>query len=235
MSRHATAEVLSAFLDEELETAAVERLEKHLASCQRCRRELSSLRRVVTSVRRLERMAPPPVLAQDVQRHIALSGPPSSPLEWMEQRLGRIHSGSSIFFTFALVTALAVLMYFFAEGVERAGQPRTTLVLPQSPAQSAPAGQEGEIRESAGRSFVLVDGVWRERGVEQRFPDFHVRAESDVGREILRRHPELGSLGDRILLRLEEGIVELRGARRTAERERALREAGSTPGPPTTD
>lgn len=229
MSRHATAEVLSAFLDEELDRPEEQRLEDHLATCQRCRHDLGSLRRVVTSVRRLERMAPPPVLAQNVQRHIALSGSPASPLEWMEQRLGRIHSSSSIFFTFALVTTLAVLLYFFAEGVERAGQPRTALVLPPPPALSAPVGEQGEIRVVDGRSFVLMDGLWRQQDLGQRFADFHVEADSAVGREILRRHPELGSLGNRILLRFEEGVVELRGAWRRAQLDALRRDGAERP------
>jgi len=212
MSRHATAEVLSAYLDDELDASSSLHLAAHLEGCEECRRHLSSLRRVVTSLRRLERMAPPPVLAGSVQRHIALSGRPASPMEWMEERLGRIHTASSIFFTFALITALSVVVYYFAHGVERASQPRTALILTQAPTLPLPTGEVRETRQVAGRTFELVDRVWRERDLGQPFADFHIEADSEAGRMMLALYPDLAGLGARVRLKVGGQVVELRGA-----------------------
>ena len=210
MSRHATAEVLSAYLDDELSAAEHERLAGHLESCDDCRAHLKSMRRVVTSVRRLERMAPPPVLAGDVERHIALSGRPASPMEWMEERLGRIHSASSILFMFALITALAVISYFFAHGVERAQQPRTALVL-NAPELPPLDGRVRATREVEGRTFDLVNRIWRERGIPIDLVDVPVQADGEVGRRLLDAYPGLAELGPRIRLLVDGQVVELRG------------------------
>jgi anti-sigma factor RsiW len=211
MSRHATAEVLSAYLDDELGDAASRRLADHLEGCDDCRARLSSLRRVVNGLRRLERTAPPPVLAQEVERRLALSGRPAGRFERLEERLRGLPQSSSVFFTFALVVALAWLLFLFAHGVDRSQRPRTALVLGSPPTAPELTGEVRETRQAAGRTFDLVDGVWRQRGLERKLAEFDVDAGSDAGREILAVYPDLATLGDRILLQLEGSVVELRG------------------------
>lgn len=208
MSRHATAEVLSAYLDDELSGEQGRRLADHLEECDACRARLDSLDRVVSTLRRVERAAPPPVLEQYVQRRIALAGRPAGRLERLEERLRSVPQSSSVFFTFALVTALAVLLYFFAHGVDRSQRPRTALVVATAPQAEIPPG---ERREAAGRTFEWTGEVWLEEGLERRRPDFHVTAGSAAGQEILALHPELAALPGRVLLRLGEAVVELRG------------------------
>lgn len=208
MSRHATAEVLSAYLDDELSREEGRWLDDHLEACESCRAHLASMRRVVSTLRRVERTAPPPVLTQYVQRRIALAGRPASRLERLEERLRAVPQASSIFFTFALVTALAVLVYFFAHSVDRSQRPRTALVVATAP---QPEIAPGEVRPAAGRTFQWNDGVWREVGLDQRVADFHVEADSPAGREILSLFPDLAELPGRVLLRLDDSVVDLRG------------------------
>jgi len=212
MSRHATAELLSAYLDDELDSGVSRALAGHLERCPACRARFASLRSVVATVRRLERQAPPPVVGEVVARRLAFERRPASARERLEGRLSRLPQPSSIFYTFALLVAFAVVIYLFAEGVERAGRPRTALVLAPAPTVSLPTGEVRETRQAAGRTFDLIDGVWRERGIEQPFADFPIEAESDAGRALLAHHPDLAALGDRVVLRLEGSVVELRGA-----------------------
>lgn len=213
MSRHATAEALSAYLDDELGDGASRRLADHLEDCADCRARLSSLRRVVNGLRRLERTAPPPILAQEVERRVALSGRPAGRLERLEERLRGLPQSSSVFFTFALVVALAWLLFLFAHGVDRSQRPRTALVLGSPPVAPELTGEVRETRQAAGRTFDLIDGVWRQRGLERKVAEFDVEAGSAAGREILAVYPDLATLGDRILLQLEGSVVELRGVR----------------------
>lgn len=208
MSRHATAEVLSAYLDDELEEVESREIADHLERCTDCRARFASMRRVVTTLRRMERRAPPPLLAENVERRMSLDGRRASTLERLEDHLRDMPQSSSLFFTFALVAALAVIVYLFAHGVERSQRPRTALVL--APQVEAPTGEVRETREVAGRTFDLIDGVWWERGLEQPVADFHVTTDSPAGREVLALHPELAELGRRVVLRIEGSVVELR-------------------------
>lgn len=209
MSHHATAEVLSAYLDAELEAGEARDLSRHLEDCDDCRARLDSLRRVVTSVRRLERAAPPPVLAQYVQQRINLAGRPRGLVERLESQMRDVPQLPSIFVTFALVFALALIVYVFVVGVHRHLNPTEIVLLPV-PRPPAPTGEVLETREAAGRTFDLVDGIWREQGVTEPVADLRIEADSAAGRALLDLYPGLSDLGGRIFLRLPEGIIELR-------------------------
>ncbi len=212
MSQHATAEDLSAYLDDELEAPRLLRLVEHLGECPGCRERLRRTRRVVGSLRQLERAVPPPLMARTVQRRISLAPRPSRGwLDRMEDRLRGTPQGSPLFFTFFLVACLAALVYFFASEVERAQQPRTALIVGKLPQPSPPTGEIAEVRQLGEQTYELIDGLWRQQGIEQRGADLRIEASSEEGRAVLRLHPRLTTLGDRVLVRIDEMVVELYG------------------------
>ncbi len=212
MNQHATAEDLSAYIDDELEAPVMLRLVEHLEECPSCQERLRRTRKVVTSLRHLERAVPPPLLARAVQRRVALAPRPSRGLvERLEDRLRGTSQGSPLFFTFFLVACLAVLVYFFVAEVERSRQPRTALFVGKLPQVSAPTGEIEAVRQLGQEGYELVDGLWRQQGIEQRGADLRVDASSVDGRALLRLHPQLPTLGDRVLLRVDQMVVELYG------------------------
>jgi hypothetical protein len=177
---------------------------------------LAALRRTVVTLQRLERAAPPPLLAEAVQRRVALApDKPRGLVERLERRLPVTPQGSPVFFTFALILCLGLVVYLFAHGVERSRQPRTALIVGKLPQAPIPTGQVVESRTlgsgTAAQSYELVDGLWRQQGIEQRGADLRVAADSDEGRELLRLHPGIEQLGERVLLRLDALVVELYG------------------------
>lgn len=143
MTAHASAEILSAYLDRELPAPKVDRLEEHLEDCPRCRAHLDSLTRVVGHLQRLERTAPPPILADRVARRVNLERARvvgrGGMVERIESKLGRVPVQSSILSTFSLVFALAAILYLFALAVEQIELKRIP-VLVATPEDLAAAG-----------------------------------------------------------------------------------------------
>lgn len=208
MSRHATLERLSAYLDDALDPRLRRQLASHLAICRDCCDRLAGLRRAVIAVGGLERFPPPP--------------PPQRAMAVARDRFGLRLPGlphlSPVFFSFALVMALTAVN-LFAHGIEVSTRPWTEYVLvtaPELPEARGPEawGQVSASREAAGRVFDLVGDVWRERGVGEVPADSLVEADSAAGRALLATHPDLAGLGDRVLLRTPGGVVELRRADR---------------------
>ena len=62
---------LSAYIDGELDSPAAERLEGHLAECERCRVELEHLRATVAGLRNLPEVEPPRSFALSPERVVA--------------------------------------------------------------------------------------------------------------------------------------------------------------------
>jgi anti-sigma factor RsiW len=212
MSGHATPELLSAYLDDQLAPHQAVGLRRHLAECDACRRHLDSLHRVVAGLRGIERVAPPPVLDQLVQRRVALEEPPVGLLARVEARLDRFQTiQSSVGAIFAVVLALAAMVYFLAEGVERYEQKRIPVLV-------LPAVEEIESEESGGQSSVK-DG---DLGAE-------VMAESR--REPLDEGPMQGLLtgADRIHLEVDPEIRVL--SREVLELAREVAEMSSAAAP----
>ena len=122
-------ELLSSYLDDELERAESRRVEDHLAHCPGCRAQLDSLRRVVDNLRRLERAAPPPTLAQHVQRRVALDRRKTTPLGRFEAEIHRLRPQLSVFFPFAMVFALAAILFLFTDRLDRDSQRGPVVVI----------------------------------------------------------------------------------------------------------
>lgn len=142
MKNHATAEELSAFLDGELAREKSRRVEDHLAACGECRGRLDSLGRVVTHLQRLERMTPPEGLFHQVERQVARQGRRLSLLERLEGRLEGWDLQPTLAVTFALILALATIVYLYSVGLERQQSRRTAVVI--SPEAEAPGRGERE-------------------------------------------------------------------------------------------
>lgn len=212
MSAHVTTESLSAYLDRELPGERVREVERHLEDCSHCRADLESLSRVVRRLQSVQRVAPPPLLAGDVARRVALDRRPRSLMERIESRLSGQPFQSQIFNTFALVMALATILYIFAHGLDLIERKRIPVRV-VSPEASAEFFRQHEISigvrsELADRVFYREGNLWREEGATGETQAV-IAASSPEGLEVQDRHPELAVLlgqGEPVIL-LDEGRV----------------------------
>lgn len=206
MSRHATAEDLSAYLDREMEPIRLRLVKEHLEECEECRERAGGMQRLVRDLRRLERLEPPPTLGSSLRRRIRLQKRPKAMVDRLESRLGGLSLQPSITFTFALVFAFAAILYLFAGSLDRYERLRIPVLRPDP----APA-QPSATREVAGRSFHSVDGIWREEGLAAGTEAQTVALGTPAADELLRRYPDLGSLlADGGAVELYEGTQALR-------------------------
>jgi len=207
MSAHVTTERLSAYLDRELPDRRAQEVERHLEDCSHCRRNLDSLSRVVHRLQGLERAAPPPLLAGDVARRVALEGRPRTLVERLESRLTGKPLQSQIFNSFALVMALAGIVYVFAFGLDLIERKRTPVRV-VTPEASAEFFRQHEIAiglrsELEDRVFYREGEMWREQGAAGE-PELEIAASSPEGLAVLERNQELAPLlgqGQAVILR----------------------------------
>ena len=211
---HAPTELLSAYLDGELPAGDGRRVEEHLALCPSCRAELTSLHRVIDSLRRLERTAPPPALAQHVQRRIALDAPRVTALGRFEDELARLRPLIAIFMPFAVVVALATILYFFASSLDRLENRGPAIVIPTPEAARAyrePGTDVPDRREAGGRTFERTAGAWRQLDLPPTIPRT-IPAGSPEAATLLAAHPWLADLlvdGESVTFLLENEVVRL--------------------------
>ena len=203
MSSHIPVELLSSYLDSELSEAEASAVERHVRQCATCRDDLQGLRWVVTGLRGLERAAVPSVLAQDVERRVALERRPRGLIERLEAQLERRSKiDPGLVLGFALVLALAVIFYLFADAVERRRQGEVPIVVPG--ASSAAADRSNEVTEVAGRVFRRRDDWWTEDGAT--VPTRVLGAHDPAALELRLAHPWLEEL-----LVASRGVVLLEG------------------------
>jgi len=196
MTRHLSTEQLSSYMDGEIGPSHAERIEEHLGSCPACRGRLESMERLVLSLHRIQRPAPPPALAAGVRRQIATAPEPSA-----LQRLWLLLSEMSLRPAFRTSAAMGLAMLFSvfllshsligSEEVEPKGIVKTyfgrPLVLPQT------------TSEVAGLEFVMSDTDehrWIQRGLEGEVPESLVAAKSPEGRAMLTKYSDLEILLD---------------------------------------
>lgn len=212
MTQHSTVEQLSIYLDDRLDEPERRRLEGHLAECEECRRRLAGMRRVVQGLERLDRTAPPPQLAHQVEQRILLEGGRQGLLERVERRLDVMMAQPSILPIFALVIALAAIVYLFAYGLER-HQQRGVPVILEPPAGSV-RQEPAQSREVGGREFTRREGGWQESGSAGTNPALVLDLTTpEAAAGWIERYPELGQLSreldGRVVLRLDEEWVEV--------------------------
>jgi anti-sigma factor RsiW len=214
-SSHATAELLSAYLDRQLREGEAGRLEAHLEHCEECHVRLEGLRRVVANLHRLESLEPPAELEKAVARRVALAGDRLSVLDRVENRLSIFNRQSPILPMFGVVLALGVFIYLFAVALERSRSSLTEVVFVDSVGE-APAA--GESRQIAGRVLdrvALAEGgeVWLEEGVSREAVSRTVELDSAAGDRLAAEHPELRELADLgapAVIELAGEVVEIR-------------------------
>lgn len=214
MTAHVSAERLSLYLDAALEPAVRRRVERHLEGCPDCRHRLAGLERVVAGLARLPAGAPPADLAAQVGRAIELDRERGS---WLDLRLPRPLAGMASLHLFALVLALAAIVYMFALGVERGRQRPTRIVLPGATAglavpEGAPAGDaeplplRSDRLRLLGGLFQQVEGVWVEVGLGGRAPDERIVLRRPLGPDAV---PELESLPSPLRFVVDGRVVEV--------------------------
>lgn len=184
MSSHATAELLSAYLDQELPEEEVEVLKSHLDHCHECHGRLQSLTTVVSSLRHLEPMAPPPTLDLAVARRIALAGEKKGLIDRFEDGLEAFQRQSSVMIWFCMVIALVLIVFFFLNTLVRSQNTNIPVIFHDEPPvvaiapsdeNSAPDAPTARIFQQQGDEFkeigetgsrIEVGGRILERGQE---------------------------------------------------------------------
>lgn len=189
MTRHSSVEELSIYLDDRLAEPELRRLESHLAECEDCRRRLEGMRRVVRGLERLERTAPPPQLTHQVEQQVRFEVGRERFLDKVERRLGVMTAQPSILPIFALVVALAAIVYLFAYGLERHQQRGVPVILEPPPAS----------RQIEDRVFEYRGGAWRQVGSEGADPTRVLDLTTEEGfAEWSQRYPTLELLDDQL-------------------------------------
>ena len=110
---HENVELLSSFVDDELEEPLRREVESHLAGCPPCRERIGALRRVVEELQSLEVVAPPAGLAGRVRQAVLFDKDRADPLRRSADSLRRWTDQPLLLPLFGVVTALAVFMYLF--------------------------------------------------------------------------------------------------------------------------
>ncbi|HVS00473.1 MAG TPA: zf-HC2 domain-containing protein [Thermoanaerobaculia bacterium] len=226
MNRHISDEVLSAYLDGEIDTSREPQLEAHLASCTDCKARFTAMRGVVLEIRRAPRLAPPPMLGQRVREEVTAQGGAGA-LErvWAALSGWPFHPGmrTVMAMTFALAVGLSLVSIEREHREDLLTAPIPVEVeeqLPREwvevlPSDEVPVGKDNAktTTKVAGRVFVLTaDGSWVQQGLEGREPEARMDARSPQGQAMLTRLTDLGLLltdGSRVVLRYNWETVEL--------------------------
>lgn len=213
MSQQAPAEVLSAYLDGQLEPAEAAELERRLENDDALREQLAGMRRVVSNLQHLQRMAPPPTLGQDVARRVALAGERTSLLDRIEDGLSRLQHQSTTFLMFAVIFALALIIYMFSFGLRDSN---LVPVVFEDGVQEI----DLEVLKTAvttvmgGRLFEREGDLWLEEGVDPSAPARVVELASPAGQQLLEARPDLQGIAylKRARVKVDGEVLELLAA-----------------------
>jgi hypothetical protein len=207
MNRHISIEQLSAYLDSELGIVEKRQLEAHCGACPECGVRLASMQRVVTGLGRVDRVAPPPSLQQQIRRQVVQEIP--------------AHGMRRVF------QSLRFMLFPLQPGLRTAAAMGMALVVGlfvvvnrPVPAQEIeevtvkPGAQfEPTTSQVADREFILTEEGWVQRGLEWEVPAAHVDANSPRGKELLKRYAGLKLLlvdGSPVVLTYNLQTVEIR-------------------------
>jgi anti-sigma factor RsiW len=223
MIRHLSAEQLSSYLDGEVSLSESREIEAHLESCARCRAQYESLDRMVANLWRLERVAPPPVIGQEVRSQV--DQPQQHPREMLRRLLAAafgVPLQPVLRTATAMGLAFVMSLFLVTHGVDlKPRQSASTVVRPPTEVVTvAPALGPMVLPETtsqvAGREFVWTEPdtgeVWVQRGLEGLKPEARVVVGSPQGRALLTQSPDLRFLladGARVVLRYNLETVEL--------------------------
>ena len=200
-SPEARQELLSAYLDGELRPDEEKGVEELLQREPAAREQLEGMRRVLGHLRHVERMAPPQSLDLAVTRRIALDGEHPSLLDRIEDGMTGLGGGKqgNLFFLFALVIALAVILLFFSHGLQKSQDGLIPVIFDEPP-------QVEDADLSTARQVVVGGALfqrhedehhgtlWVEDGLEMDAEAELVVLGSDRAEELLAAHPELAGI-----------------------------------------
>ena len=215
MSSHATAEVLSAYLDQQLVEREARQLEEHLGTCPECHVRLESLRKVVQSLHNLTQIEPPLTLQATVARRIALTDESPTLLDRFEEGMSLLNRQNPILAMFGVVIALVLFIYLFSYTLHLRNErlAGTIPVIFQDPPAVAAAGETAHQRTVAGRTLALIEeDLWVEQGVSAEAVSRVILINSAEGRAFLALHPDLSDLaelGQSLVLAVEGEVVRL--------------------------
>ena len=216
MKRHLSTEQLSSYLDDEVGHAESREVEVHLASCPACRARLSSMRRLIVEIRRMERPAPPPDLAYQVKAQVAAQGDVRTLRSRVQDFFRPLVFGPSFRAAAALGMALAVVFGFEAwQNVPPVPPPdgsRPEIVTVKTTFGDPPLGLPETTSEVAGLEFVWSGDRWVQKGLEGKQPEARVMVASPEGQAMISKYSDLMLLltdGSRVVLRYRLATVEL--------------------------
>ena len=204
MSRvaHLSSEMISAYLDHELVGEDVRELELHLEDCSECRDRFDGMKEVVLRLRRLEPAPLPPTLDQAVARRIAIQGSRTSLLDRWEGSLSNPTRQSSFFALFAVVLALATMLFLFANALDEARRGSVSVIF-----SDPPRVEEGAEVVVDGRRFGSREGVWWEVGIATESAPRVLDPGGNEAEGLRERYPGLAALEGDVILRLGDEVV----------------------------
>lgn len=216
MNRHVSIEELSAYIDSELGFAEMRKIEAHCAACAECGGHLAALRRVVTGLGRVERVAPPAALRHQIRRQAA-TAPPAGRFRTALESLRLLLFPVQPSLRGAAGLGLAVIVGLYAYGHippvpppdQPEPQPRQEEIVEVRPGASF----RPTTSEVAGRRFILTEVGWIQKGLEGKAPQAHLDSHSPQGRALLTRLSNLDLLlkdGSAVVLRYNLETVEIR-------------------------
>src|SRR5687767_7879148 len=139
MTPHAESEVLSAYLDGELESAAAASVETHLGECPDCAARLEGLQETVASLRRLERPPLPEAVTRGLRQRLQRERERPRRAGWLDALLPwrSLQPGMAA----AVLVSGALLFLAYAGYVqrERAAPPVVFSAEPREVPETAPA------------------------------------------------------------------------------------------------
>lgn len=208
MTHEATVELLSRYLDGDLSATERERVDVLIESDDAVREIYEGLSRVRGSLAQLAEAAPPSHLGATVQHRVALEAEEAGLWSQVDRGLRRVLAPATLP-VFAVVLALAAMLYVLSHGLARFERPREPLFLPAPPGTVAPA----EAVELAGRTLVLRRDRWVESGLEAGEIETAPRRELGAAERDawIERWPELADAAElgTVVLRLDGEVVEL--------------------------
>lgn len=209
MKRHLATEQLSSYLDGEGGHAETREVEVHLASCPACRARLSSMRRLVVEIRRMERAAPPPDMAYQVKTQVAALGEVRTLRSRARDLFRSLALQPSFRTAAAMGLAVTVVFGFLAwQNVPPVGAQDVEVHLGEPP-----LGLPETTSEVGGLEFVWSGDRWVQKGLEWKRPEARVMLASPEGQAMINKYTDLELLledaGSRVVMQYRLATVEL--------------------------
>lgn len=168
---HPSVERLSTYLDERLVEAERRRLESHLEECSECHQRLQGMRRVMQRLETLDQQAPPPHLGLLLRRLAAQQATRPTLVDKLEKGARRFTVQATVAPVFAVVLALALIIYLLSWGIHRQEHGNIPVILetePMSAAEEAPVAEEMAARSEVGARVGAVSAPASENAPEKR-------------------------------------------------------------------